>query len=138
MTAPQYLWSDAWLLLAIGYAARSRSGSLVDVIEMADGIQHAIPTLDEVNGAIGRLGRGGYLAPAAGGARFALTEAGEALLAAAESKHRIVLDVQDEVERLLGAPAWSAGHEPAKAPAGEPVVVTESELAAAYDEYMRR
>ena len=48
MADVEFEWTDAWLFLAIGYAARHRSGSLADVIGVADGIQHAIPTLEEV------------------------------------------------------------------------------------------
>src|SRR5512145_3214525 len=113
MTEVEFRWSDAWLLLAIGYAAEHADGTLADVIGIADGIQHAIPLREELNGAIGRLSRAGYAAY--DGARLGPTEAGRALLARAAAPGRPVLAVQDALARLLDARPWSAETDPSRA-----------------------
>ncbi len=58
-----FVYSDAWILLAIIYSGR-RQGVSADrstISQAADYINHAIPTRDEINGALTRLQRAGWV-----------------------------------------------------------------------------
>lgn len=61
MTETVYLWSDAWLFQAITIASHEKPASLTDIIAVADGVNHAMPTDDELHGAFARLSRGGLI-----------------------------------------------------------------------------
>ena len=57
-----YLWSDAWLLLAILYASREAGGASLDQVKAAgDYIEHAVFTEDELGGGLSRLSAGGFI-----------------------------------------------------------------------------
>jgi hypothetical protein len=51
-------WSDAWVLAAVDWAA---DADLAKIIAAADAINHAIPTIDEVEHAIQFLGAAGLV-----------------------------------------------------------------------------
>jgi hypothetical protein len=51
-------WSDAWILAAVDWAA---DADLAKIIAAADAINHAIPTIEEVEHAIQFLGAAGPL-----------------------------------------------------------------------------
>jgi hypothetical protein len=55
----QFVWSDAWILLAIIYAGDN--GDRANIIKIADGINHAIPTEEELSGAFARLAQAGFI-----------------------------------------------------------------------------
>lgn len=61
MTGRVYLWSDAWLFQAIILASHEKPASLTDILAAADGVNHAMPTDDELHGAFVRLSRGGLI-----------------------------------------------------------------------------
>ena len=48
-------WADIWVLRAIGISANSGEIDLVEIIAIADGINHAILTPEEFNNAVYRL-----------------------------------------------------------------------------------
>lgn len=56
-----YLWSDAWLLQAIALASQQRPATLAEVLAAADDVNHALPTDDELHGALVRLTQGGFV-----------------------------------------------------------------------------
>jgi hypothetical protein len=56
-----YLWSDAWLFQAIGVASQKRPATLAEVLRAADDVNHALPTDDELHGALVRLTEGGFI-----------------------------------------------------------------------------
>ena len=60
-TRIQYEWSDAWLLLAIIYASKSGDSTIQKIIEVGDGINHAVFTDEELKGGIERLSQGGFV-----------------------------------------------------------------------------
>src|SRR5215210_1519515 len=74
----RFLWSDAWLLLAIGYSNEKGASSLARVIGAADAIQHAVLTREEVDGGLFRLGTAGYVTVR--GEKVRLTQQGRAIL----------------------------------------------------------
>jgi hypothetical protein len=68
-----YLWSDAWLFQAIVIASHDRAASVTDIIAVADAVNHALPTDDELHGAFVRLSAGGLIREVA--ERFQVSEA---------------------------------------------------------------
>jgi hypothetical protein len=56
-----YLWSDAWLLQSIVLASGNGPATLSQVIAAADGVNHALPTDDELHGGLVRLTTGGFV-----------------------------------------------------------------------------
>ena len=110
------LWSDAWILLATLYAAREQSAPLADVIGAADGIQHAIVTFEEMEGALGRLTADGYLVYSDG----TLTPSDTTLdfYRAITKPRRRILDEEKDLEKFIGATPWSRESHPKLANAG--------------------
>src|SRR5687767_3906189 len=128
-----FLWSDAWLLLAFGLAASDGPAPIPSMLPLADGIQHAVPTKDEVNGALGRLTRAGYVECANG--YVAITAAGKGLLRQAELAGSGLLTQQKALEHLLPAAPWTAHHDPRTAGGLEPEVVSSEDWARAVTRY---
>ncbi len=56
-----YLWSDAWLFQAIGMASQRGPATLAEVLAAADDVNHALPTDEELHGALVRLTQGGFV-----------------------------------------------------------------------------
>jgi len=56
-----YLWSDAWLLQAIAVASGQKPALLSEILGAADAVNHAMPTDDELHGALVRLTAGGFV-----------------------------------------------------------------------------
>ena len=57
----EYLWSDAWLLQSIVLASGAGGATLSQVIAAADVVNHALPTDDELHGALVRLTTAGLV-----------------------------------------------------------------------------
>ena len=90
-----FRWSDAWLFLAIGYSNEKGESSLARVIGVADAIQHAVLTWEEVDGGLFRLGKAGYVTVRDG--KAGLTQQGRTIFDGLQTKE--VLDRQDELAR---------------------------------------
>ena len=100
----KFLWSDAWLLQAIALASRSGPATLADLLTAADAVNHALPTDDELHGALSRLGAGGFVEEVDD--RFRLTslvppEVRDAMREGGWQRGR------EAASALLGAEAWS-------------------------------
>lgn len=134
MDDPEFESADGWLFLAIGYAAKHRTGSLADMLGMADGIQRAVPTIQELNGAVGRLHRAGYLEEF-NGQQLLPSEAGRALLDRVEAAGGTVFDKLDRLRQLIGARRWTTDYDPADAQRGEKDVINPADLARAVEAY---
>jgi hypothetical protein len=135
LPASTFLWSDAWILMAIGLASDTGESSLAHVIGAADAVEHAVPTREEVNGALARLGRAGFVDGDPEGRR--LSPAGRALLASAAAEGKTLLARLTVLERLLGAAAWKPGTDPCAAGVGEAEHVSAEDYATAVAEYYR-
>lgn len=66
-----YLWSDAWLFQSIALASQSGPATLSQILSAADAVIHALPTADELHGALARLTAGGFVSEAE--ERFTIT-----------------------------------------------------------------
>ena len=129
----QFLWSDAWLFLAFGLAASDEPAPIGSALPLADGIQHAVPTKEEVDGALARLTRAGYVAYAKGD--VTITPTGKELLREAELAGSGLLTRQKVLEQLLAAAPWTASYDPRAAGRGEPEVISDEDWARAIAPY---
>lgn len=128
-----FRWSDAWLLLAIGYSNEKGESSLARVIGVADAIQHSVLTWEEVDGGLFRLGKADYVTVREG--RLGLTQQGRAILEGLQKK--TVLDRQDELTSAIGAPSWTC-HDPTGArDPDQPQIIGRDEFQAAVSQYTK-
>lgn len=128
-----FRWSDAWLFLAIGYANDKGESSLARVIGVADAIQHAVLTWEEVDGGLFRLGKAGYVIVRDG--KVGLTRQGRTILEGLQKK--TVLDRQNELTLAIGAPSWT-GHDPTGArDPDQPQIIGREEFQAAVSQYTK-
>ena len=95
--------ADAWLFLAALYNRDSPEFELPNIIAAADFINHAIPTLEEIHGAVNRLLAARLLKMKAGA--FSITDKARALFARVEgSCKQAVLDQLDGLRRIMDCP----------------------------------
>jgi hypothetical protein len=98
MTAPSFEWSDAWILAAAIWATDGEAPvPLWRLIAIADALNKAIPSRDELEVGIGRLARAGYLRAVRDG--FEATPTALALKAPGPP--------MEIVARAIGAREWS-------------------------------
>lgn len=112
----QFIWSDAWILLSVIYATeRSPEPSFSDIIAMADYINHAIPTRDELEIGFAHLVDADYLANTA--QCFALTDGVRSFWKTIGSHKRTASEALAATAAFIGTPRW--------APSPLPVASTE-------------
>lgn len=112
---PEFEWHDAWVLAAVIYATEGAAPvPLWRVIGIADALNKAIVTRSELEHALTRLDRAGYVRAVPGG--FEATPAALALKAPGHP--------MEHVAQAIGAKPWSPDTEVARAP--EVYVTTEA------------
>ena len=126
-----FLWSDAWLLLAVDMAG-NEPVSLGAVLGAGDAINHAVFTHEELSGAINRLGRAGYLTFVEPNS-LTITSTGTALLRNATGENQAWRARQKRLEELLGIDTPLPLPNPHHANDGEKWSLPQS----AYDEAVR-
>ena len=134
-SAPSFYWSDAWLLMALAFAADQGVASLSAVIQLADGIQHAVISREELNGGIGRLQRADYLTWSSAG--LSITIRGRALVAGSGGDRASHSVRQAAIEKALAAIPLSADLSPDMALGGEPELISVSDYRAAVHQHRR-
>jgi hypothetical protein len=98
-----WLDADAWILLAALHSCRKEPKELESIIGAADYINHAIPTHEELHGAINRLLAGRLLTTRRG--KLIVTERATDLFAKVEATGRkAVLSQLGRLQRLLDCP----------------------------------
>ncbi|HUR00814.1 MAG TPA: hypothetical protein VM166_15290 [Gemmatimonadaceae bacterium] len=127
-----FLWSDAWLLLAVDIARTESSVSLAGALGAGDAINHAVFTREELSGAINRLGRAGYLTFVEPNS-LAITTSGAAVLRDATKGKRGWRARQTRLEQLLGVDGTLQRPDPRRANDGEEWSLAQS----VYDEVVR-
>jgi hypothetical protein len=96
--------ADAWILTAILNNRELADCRLPDIIAAADFMNHAIPTLVEMHGALNRLASA-RLIQVRKGVSFSPTETALDLLAKAKSAPKgHVLDIVEDLQKLLDCP----------------------------------
>jgi len=103
----QYEASDAWLLLAIIYAAGNDEATLQKIVSAGDGINHAIFTYDEMDSGLYRLSRGGYIEEVAG--KFKPSNLTAEKYRQISRKTRSMLKEMDLLKEFLHAKPWDFG-----------------------------
>src|SRR5919106_428548 len=91
-----FLWSDAWLFQAIALASRTAPATLAEILEAADAVNHALPTTDELHGALSRLTTGGFVEEV-------------------EDRFRLTSSVPPEIRDAMNEGGWLRGREAASA-----------------------
>ena len=57
----EFDWTDGWILMAVYGAQREESACLADIIAMADVLNHAIATTDELNTSLTKFVQAGFM-----------------------------------------------------------------------------
>ena len=96
----EYNWSDAWLLLAVIYAG-NEGANLERIIEVGDGIEHAIFNPDELESGLARLTSSGYIKEK-NGVFHATPKVMRAYLKTTSQRAYIHKDLE-RIEKLIGA-----------------------------------
>ncbi len=99
MTNPRFEHTDAWIFISMAFYQGETGTSLRDLIATADYINHAIPSEEEIEGAIDRLGCAGLLSVQDD--RFHLTPAGRALLREPHNQRASLLQMWELVAKDL-------------------------------------
>ncbi len=98
--SPRFVWSDAWILLALLYSGGKEGTDLRATIAAADFINHAIPTYDELNGALARLQAARYLERR--GRTYRVTPRVLSAYAEIGARRRLVQKELDDLQSFLG------------------------------------
>jgi len=97
MIGNRFQSSDAWIFLSLG---NDEAGStLRDIIATADWINHAIPTKQEIEGAINRLSVAGLVKVEDD--KFMLTSEGKTIYEKMVGQHRQLLKIWPKLEKYL-------------------------------------
>jgi hypothetical protein len=101
--APELESTDAWILLALLYNHGKIQNKLEDIIATADGINHAIPTHEEIHGALNRLDAARLIKLQRGA--FIVTDAALNLFSKVQAScKQYILDQLDCLRRLMNCP----------------------------------
>jgi hypothetical protein len=101
---PDWEPSDAWILLAILCLKRRAHIALDGIMGVADYINHAVPTIEEMHGALNRLAAGGLVKVRKSG--VVATEKSIALYEQVAAVHkRYVLDQLDALRNIMRCPS---------------------------------
>ncbi len=94
---------DSWILLAFLYCEPDVTCTLSQIVAVADFIDHAIPTIEEMHGALNRLKSGGLIQVRKGG--FAATPKARALFAKVTKRWKRAVQTQRKgLARILVCP----------------------------------
>ena len=122
-----FTWADAWIFSAL-LVTRHPAG-LADLVGAADGINHAIPTPEEINGALDRLHAAGLVSRS--DEQLAPTPAASELFERISSGRRSLLGIVDRIHQALvrdfGMPA-----------APRVFSYSDADVRAAYEVYLQR
>ena len=92
-----FSWADAWIFAAL--SVTRHPAALADLIGAADGINHAIPTPDEINGALNRLHAAGLVSRS--GEQLAPTQIASELFERINSGRRSLPGIVDRTHQAL-------------------------------------
>jgi hypothetical protein len=119
-----FVWSDAWLLAALAVRGTGPR-TLGEALAGGDALQHAIMTRQELNGALGRLGRAALVVVEPDG-RIRLSSEGAALCSRARGPYA---HMQAYLEAELAAAPWTPDYDPRTVQGAEPDTVSASAYA---------
>jgi hypothetical protein len=99
--------------LAAGCRDPKESKTLSELLAAADGIQHAVPTFQEVDGGLARLSAAGLVSVTKG--RIGLTANGRDVVSRTGGKRELMSKWEAKLQEALGAAPWSPEYHPAHA-----------------------
>ncbi len=85
--------TNSWIFLAVGMGSSKSAVSLREIISVADGINHAIPTQNELQDAFGWLSKQNLISKE--GKKYRLTEKGLILYKEASAKSKLIFGMWD-------------------------------------------
>ncbi len=129
--SPAFVSSDSWILLALRWASSERPAQLQDILYSADAINHAIPTAEELDGALNRLLAAGFITREEGG--FRLTDLAHVTIAKVTRKRREILDLWEDLSRLLACPCCGPNLRSVR----RRVTITKPDVKKAYNAYVK-
>lgn len=132
-----FKYADAWILLAIIYASKTGVATLSKIIDFGDAINHAIFTMEELEGGLFRLIDAGYISESEDG--YKITKRTNNLFSNFSLKNKSVLKHINFIRNKLNSPLWSEDYNPAFA--NEGVVyerINKDVYERAYTEYMEK
>ena len=133
----KYAWSDAWVLLAVIYAARETGrADIVRIIAVADAVNHAIVTHGELDEGLARLIEGGYIDRAQSDFRASEVSISAYKEAAASISGRSQLGVITELAGFLKVEHLAPSSRPPQIGSGR--VITLRAYKSAVEEYQSR
>ena len=121
--------SHSWIFASLSGGSEAGS-TLVDIVRNADMLNHAVPTIDEVVGAIETLHSHGLIR--IGKSRIALTAHGQKVLASGRARRGGLSKVIENVGKALNSPVFN---HPAIAGQADTAFLTDEAFSAAYAEY---
>ncbi|MBI4846531.1 MAG: hypothetical protein HY810_08730 [Candidatus Omnitrophica bacterium] len=105
-----FKYADAWLLLSIIYASEKKAASLSEIIAYGDSINHAIFTIEELQGGFFRLINSGYIIEHGNKYRVIDTMVGD--YKKFVIKNKSVIKQLAFIQKKLNSPAWSEEYDP--------------------------
>jgi hypothetical protein len=89
----------AWIMYALGGASQREAGTFAAISQIADGMNHAVPTQKELQSSLKWLIT--HRLAQKQGSRYSLTLHGTEIMAAAHTDERTVASVWDALTRIL-------------------------------------
>jgi hypothetical protein len=132
----KFQYADSWLLLAIIYAERQSKSNLSGIIGYGDFINHAIFTLEELQGGMFRLIQSGYVTRSQD--RYLPTEKILKVYKKFSKPRNFIIKEFEFIRTELDAPEWSEKYDPSKSNKdGVCKEITEKVLQDAYKNYVK-
>lgn len=101
----QFVESDSWILLSIVHACRGEQlADLSNIIDRANAIMHAMPTVEELDGALNRLIAAGFVDYQRG--ILSVTEKTFDVMAKVSKLTSPVLRVVEDITKLFACPCF--------------------------------
>lgn len=133
----RFEYADAWLLLSVIHAYQRGKANLANIIAYGDYVNHAIFSVEELQGGIFRLIRAGYIIDKEGEyiPSSRIMQSYSTLLKSAKT----VSEQLGFIRKELNSPEWSENYDPSKANiTGSYKKVTRSTVEDAYNEYVNK
>jgi hypothetical protein len=118
----EFTWADAWILLSIIYKSPKNEGAtLCGIVEVGDGINHAIFTHGELDLGLARLIEAGFVIRSHD--KFQVSQIVVAAYGKIAQKNLSSINQMHELEHFLKTKPWDSSYRPLGTSSGETVSV---------------
>jgi hypothetical protein len=108
----QFTWADAWILLSVIFGSdKSGSATLRDIIEVGDGLNHAIFNYGELDDGLSRLIEAGHIVR--DGDQFRVSKTVATAYARISRRVRVHMKQMEELESFIGVKPSDTDYVPA-------------------------